>query len=146
MMRRPSASIRKDFSLPKPLMSKPQGSSLLRPFDPELTGQREMPPPPSAREAARNEDLLIRLQNYRIRHAVTAKPALWQPMEKGTFVKAATGKLSTMLEYDRTRVATVNLVALRRAIIVDERKRPAGKRPFIPKYVEESKLPPLFSS
>jgi len=117
-------TLRKDWSLPKPAFARP---TLLRPFDSEQ-------PPSSAREP-RHDDLLLRLQQYRIRNAVTAKASGW---------KAQTGKLSTMLEYDRGRVATVNLAALRRAIVV-EQKRPQGKRPFIPRYVEEAKLPPLFS-
>lgn len=107
---------------------------LLRPFDPEQTQDQ---PPPSAREP-RHEDLLMRLQQYRIRNAVTAKTTGWER-------KAQTSKLSAMLEYDRSRVATVNLVAIRKAIVVDQKKRP-GKRPFVPRYVEESKLPPLFNS
>lgn len=117
-------TLRRDLSLAKPGFIRPV---FLRPFDYEQ-------PPPSAREP-RQDDLLIKLQQYRIRNAVTAKATGW---------KSHTGKLSTMLEYDRSKVATVNLTALRRAIVV-EQKRQQGKRPFIPRYVEEAKLPHLFS-
>ncbi len=132
-MRGPSLTLRKDFTLSRPVLARPV-PVLLRPFDPE---QMQDQPPPSARDP-RHDDLLMRLQQYRIRNAVTAKTIGWER-------KAQTSKLSAMLEYDRSKVATVNLVALRRAIVVDQKKRP-GKRPFIPRYVEESKLPPLFNS
>lgn len=131
-MRRSSLSLRQELALSRPVLVRPV-LRLLRPFDPEQTLSQ---PPPSVRETG-HEDLLIRLQQYRIRNAVTAKTSGWEG-------KVHTSKLSAMLEYDRSRVATVNLVALRKAIVVDQKKRP-GKRPFVPRYVEESKLPPLFN-